>query len=91
MEFAVAPDEDQTKVDVALRSTRLQPDAFIEIKAFGHPDLKLSIQGFDAKKAADNLFRLAKLTNEELYIRLYWRDDKGAAHPGEEAVIHWRS
>jgi len=55
-----------------------------------HPDLKLSIQGFDAKKAADNLFRLAKLTNEELYVRLYWRDDEGAAYPGEEAVIHWR-
>lgn len=35
MEFAVAPDEDQTKVDVALRSTPLQPDAFIEVKAFG--------------------------------------------------------
>ena len=35
MEFAVAPEEDQTKVDVALRSTPLQPDAFIEVKAFG--------------------------------------------------------
>lgn len=55
-----------------------------------HPDLKLSIHGFDTKKAADNLFRLAKLTNEELYVRLYWRDDEGAARPGEEAVIHWR-
>jgi hypothetical protein len=54
------------------------------------PELKLSIQGFDAKKAAENLYRLAKLTNEELYIRLYWRDDEGAAHPSKEAVIHWR-
>ena len=36
LEFAVAPDEDQTKVDVALRSTPLQPDAFIEVKAYGH-------------------------------------------------------
>jgi hypothetical protein len=55
-----------------------------------HPELQLSIQGFDAKKAADNLFRLARLTSEELYIRLYWRDVEGAAHRGEEAVIHWR-
>ena len=55
-----------------------------------HPELKLSIQGFDAKKAADNLYRLARLLNEELYVRLYWRDEETAAHPGEEAVIHWR-
>ncbi len=55
-----------------------------------HPELKLSIQGFDAKKAADNVYRLAKLLNEELYVRLYWRDEETAAHPGEEAVIHWR-
>lgn len=55
-----------------------------------HPELKLSIQGFDAKKAADNLYRLAKLLNEELFVRLYWRDEEKAAHPGEEAVIHWR-
>lgn len=53
-------------------------------------ELKLSIQGFDAKKAADNLYRLAKLMNGELYIRLYWRDKSEAAHPGEEGVIHWR-
>src|SRR5205823_6223551 len=51
------------------------------------PELKLSIQGFDTKKAAGNLYRLAKLTNEELYIRLYWRDVEGAAYPGEEALI----
>lgn len=55
-----------------------------------HPDLKLSVQGFDAKKAADNLYRLSKLLNEELYVRLYWRDEPEAAHPGEEGVIHWR-
>lgn len=54
------------------------------------PDLKLSIQGFDSKKAADNLFKLAKLTNEELYVRLYWREDEGAAYPGEEGTILWR-
>ncbi len=42
MEFAVAPDEDQTKVDVALRSTPLQPDAFIEVKAFGQLRGKLA-------------------------------------------------
>ncbi|HEX7470381.1 MAG TPA: hypothetical protein VF437_06585 [Verrucomicrobiae bacterium] len=68
LEFAVAPDEDQTKVDVALRS----------------------IQGFDAKKAADNVYRLARLLNEELYVRLYWRDEETATHPAEEALIHWR-
>ena len=42
MEFAVAPDEDQTKVDVALRSTPVQPDAFIEVKAFGQLRGKLA-------------------------------------------------
>ena len=35
LEFAVAPDEDQTKVDVALRSTPRQTDAFIEVKGLG--------------------------------------------------------
>ncbi len=42
LEFAVAPDEDQTKVDVALRSTPVQPDAFIEVKALGQLRGKLS-------------------------------------------------
>ena len=55
-----------------------------------HSEVKLSIQGFDANRAADNLYRLARLMNEELYIRLYWRDESEAAHPGEEGVIHWR-
>jgi hypothetical protein len=55
-----------------------------------HPELKLSIQGFEARKAAENLYRLASLLNEELYIRLYWRDKEGAAHPGEEGIIHWK-
>ena len=55
-----------------------------------HSDLKLSIQGFDSKKAAENLYRLAKLMNEEVYVRLYWRDKEEAAHPGEEGLIHWK-
>jgi hypothetical protein len=53
-------------------------------------ELRLSIQGMDAKKAADNLQRLAKLLNEELYIRFYWKDGEDSAHPGEEGIIHWR-
>jgi hypothetical protein len=55
-----------------------------------HSDLKLSIQGFDSKKAADNLYRLAMLMNEELDVRFYWKDKEEAAHPGEEGLIHWR-
>ena len=47
-----------------------------------HPELKLSIQGFDAAKGAENLYRLARLLNEELYVRLYWREEETAAHPG---------
>jgi len=54
-----------------------------------HPDLQLSIQGFTAKMAAGNLYRLAKLMNAELYIRFCWTDEPEAAHPGEEGVIHW--
>jgi Type I restriction enzyme R protein N terminus (HSDR_N) len=54
------------------------------------PELKLSIQGFEAKRAADNLYRLANLLKEELYIRFYWRENDDAAHPGEEGVIQWR-
>lgn len=53
-------------------------------------ELKLSIQGFDTKKAADNIFRLATLLKEELYVRFYWRENGDAAHPGEEGVIQWR-
>ena len=75
----------ESKLSINMKATPSNQDGYR-----WHPDLKLSIQGFDAKKAADNLFRVAKLTNEELYVRLYWRDDEGAAHPGEEAVIHWR-
>ena len=52
-------------------------------------DLNLSIQGFDTKKAADNLYRLASMLKEELYVRFYWRENDGAAHPGEEGVIRW--
>jgi hypothetical protein len=54
------------------------------------PELKLSIQGVDARKAADNLYRLAKLLNEELYVRFFWRENEAAAHPGAEGVIQWR-
>lgn len=54
------------------------------------PELKLSIQGFEARKAAETIFRLAKLTSEELYVKFYWRETEGAAHPGEDGVIHWR-
>lgn len=54
-----------------------------------HPELKISIQGFDTKKAADNLYRLARLLDEELYIRLYWRDSEDSAHPGDEGTIQW--
>ena len=54
------------------------------------PELNLSIQGFDVKKAADNLYRLATLLREELYVRFYWRENGAAAHPGEEGVIQWR-
>ncbi len=75
----------ERKLSIKMKTTPSSQDGYR-----WHPELKLSIQGFDAKKAADNLFRLAKLTNEELYVRLYWRDDEGAAHPGEEAVIHWQ-
>ena len=53
-------------------------------------DLKLSIQGFDTKKGVDNLHRLAVLLNEEICVRFYWRENDGAAHPGEEGIIHWR-
>ena len=54
------------------------------------PELKLSIQGPEAKKAADNIYRLSTLLKEELYIRFYWRENEDAAHPGEEGVIQWR-
>ncbi len=75
----------EQKLSIKMKTTPSSQDGYR-----WHPELKLSVQGSDAKKAADNLFRLAKPTNEELYVRLYWRDDEGAAHPGEEAVIHWR-
>jgi hypothetical protein len=52
--------------------------------------LNLSIQGFEAKRAAENLYRLANSLKEELYVRFYWRENEDAAHPGEEGVIHWR-
>jgi hypothetical protein len=52
-------------------------------------ELNLSVQGFDTKKAADNLYRLATLLNEELYVRFYWRENDGAAHRGEEGILRW--
>jgi hypothetical protein len=73
------------KLSVNMKAERYDQEGFI-----WHSDINLSIQGFDSKKAADNLYRLARLMNEELYIRLYWRDKEEAAHPGEEGVIHWR-
>jgi predicted type IV restriction endonuclease len=42
LEFAVAPDEDNTKVDVAIRSGPSQLIAFIEVKALGLLRSKLS-------------------------------------------------
>jgi len=42
LEFACAPDEDSTKVDVALRCTPLKPDVFIETKAYGQIRNRLS-------------------------------------------------
>ena len=49
----------------------LKPEPFKEDGYRWDPQLKFSIQGFDAKKAADNLYRLARLLNEELWVRLY--------------------
>jgi hypothetical protein len=75
----------ERKLSVNMKTQPYDQDGFL-----WHSDLKLSIQGFDSKKAADNLYRLAKLMNEELYVRLYWRDKEEAARPGEEGLIHWR-
>jgi hypothetical protein len=68
----------------------MKPEPFNQDGYRWDPQLKVSIQGFDAKKASENLYRLAKLMNEELNIRLYWREEPDAAHPGEEGVIYWR-
>lgn len=71
-------------------SINLKSEAYGEEGYAWDNDLRLSIQGFDTKKGVDNLHRLALLLNEEVYVRFYWRENDGAAHPGEEGIIHWR-
>ncbi len=41
LEFACAPEEDATKVDVALKCSPLKPDVFIEAKSYGQIRNKL--------------------------------------------------
>lgn len=75
----------QRKLSINLKADKASKDGY----AWDN-DLRLSIQGFDTKKGVDNLHRLAVLLNEELYVRFFWRENDGAAHPGDEGIIHWK-
>ena len=51
------------------------------------PELELSIQGQDANNAARGACHIARQLGLSLEIEFLWRAKKGAAHPGETAIL----
>lgn len=84
LEKGITIGELQTHLTIRMRAEPFEQDGYR-----WDPDLRVSIQGFDATKAGENLFKLARLASEELLVRFYWRQEPGAEHPGAEGIIHW--
>lgn len=53
------------------------------------PEIGISIQGVDANHAWLYALRLAQYLKIPLVVRVEWRHNKKAAHPGETGVIEW--
>jgi hypothetical protein len=49
----------------------------------------LWIQGMDANQAWKRSLTLARKIGAEVRVLFFWREKKGAAHPGEEGVLRW--
>jgi len=53
-------------------------------------DMNVSVQGVGADKAWYLAWRLAKELNSEIMVGFKWRERAGAAHPGEQGLLHWK-
>lgn len=53
------------------------------------PEADLSIQGVDSNLAWDHSLRVARALEIPIELRFEWRNKKGAARPGEEAMLEW--
>lgn len=72
-------------LSVPVKAGQMNTDGYAPLPGTG-----LSLQNVSANHAWSLTLMLARKLNEEVIVRLRWREKENAAFPGQEAVLQWR-
>jgi hypothetical protein len=70
-------------------SARLKNGKFVKDGFKYLPEGDFSIQGVDANWCWRHSLKLARALNFPIKLRIAWRENDAAAHPGETALLEW--